>query len=431
MPTKRLTADQRHARLIAKVALLAAAGNLIVSISEGHHALTTPWDAWGVPLLAAIYAICAGVAWFKPAWLRAAAWCALVPASVFMQGSLCITLQHPDQRGLYNIAAVMQFMPLLYVGAYTTLRGRSALWLCWGHYAVLMLQFGISWLLSRDLPFDPSHTQVMIQQALITTAVSHPLYILALPYIVRLRRSLDQARQDSYRSKARFLAMVSHELRTPLQSMLGSVDLLGMRLSAPADQRVLTRLRVATHQLQTHLKDITEYTQLEDPALSLQDIPVDLVTLCQDLLDDQRASIGDKPLALRLDLPDPERPLLQHAHGDPMRVRQVLLNLLVNAVKYTNQGEVLLRVRSSTTEPGMVCFTVEDTGMGIALRHHEAIFQPYVRLDEAKAHSAEGTGLGLAVVKRLVDRMEGHLTVNSTPGVGSRFDVILPMLHNA
>ncbi|WP_374319297.1 sensor histidine kinase [Aquabacterium sp.] len=371
---KRLTADQRRARLMAKVALL--------------------------------------------------------PAALFMQGALFFTLQQPSVHGLYNVAAVMQFMPLLYVGAYITLRGLAATWLCWIHYTALMIQFVWSWHLSGQLPDEQAGIQALIQQALLTTAVSHPLYILALPYIVRLRRSLDQARQDSYRSKARFLAMVSHEIRTPLQSMLGSIDLLAMRLAAPADQRVVARLRGAADQLQTHLRDVTEYTRLEDPSLHLANEPIDLPALLSELIDEWRASAQGKGLQLRLVLHDAERPLLALSHGDPMRVRQVLGNLLSNAIKYTPHGEVVLKAHTSTTEPGMVCLVVEDTGVGMPEAHLSDIFQPYVRLEHARSTNTEGTGLGLAVVQRLVDRMDGHLGVQSTPGAGSRFEVCLPMLHN-
>ena len=181
----------------------------------------------------------------------------LIGSALGLQATLLFVLHHAGPSDLPALAWATPFVPLLYVCAFIGWR-RGAVWLSWSHYLGLVAQLLIAWLATRTEPL----AHALIEQMLLSTALSHPLYILVLSCVLPAQRphQPDQDRLARYRDKARFLAMLSHEIRTPLQSMLGSIDLLDMRLSGPTEQRAVARLRTAADQLQAQLRDLSEYT---------------------------------------------------------------------------------------------------------------------------------------------------------------------------
>lgn len=420
-----LPVEPAHARLLVGVGALAALGSMGIWFSDRQQGLSTPWDTYGIPLLSLLYLTVGLVHWLRPRFMAAALWAALLPTCIYLQGVLYLGSNCSSMKGLYAVSSIAQMMPVFYIANFVALRRGAAL-LSWLHYAGIAVQY----LLLSRVP-EPaagwSEHQIVMHKTFLASLLIQPACILALSYIVHLRDRLHATQQEVFRGKERFLAMLSHEIRTPLQAMLGTIDLLALKLKGGTETRALDRLRTSATQLETHLRDVTEFTRLEDPALRIHSAPFDLHQLLQELRDEWTPHAHAKGLSLTLDIADPAA--LRAVCSDATRVRQIVANLLSNALKYTLVGGVTLRAGLAT--PGQVCLTVIDTGIGVAPQHREAIFQPYVRLEDARAMRAEGSGLGLAVVQRLVERLGGRIQLESHPDQGSRFDVTLPMTDNA
>ena len=164
---------------------------------------------------------------------------------------------------------------------------------------------------------------------------------------------------------------------------------------------------------------------MDNPAWRLQPEWIDLGGLVEDICDEHLPRIRAKGLSLQTQVHDD--PSLREVELDPQRVRQVLDNLLNNALKYTQQGQITVRLGRRPDHPDQLQLEVLDTGVGIAADAMPRIFEPYVRLEDRKLPRTEGSGLGLAVVRRLVDRLGGHMALESAPDQGSRFLVWLPL----
>jgi PAS domain S-box-containing protein len=232
--------------------------------------------------------------------------------------------------------------------------------------------------------------------------------------------ALNQARSAN-EAKSRFLATVSHEFRTPLNGIIGMADLLAdTRLDA--EQTTYVRaLRTSGQALLSLIEDILDYAKVEAGHTTLSEEPFDLVALSEGVVELLAPKAHDKGLSLAMRA-DPALPT--RLIGDPDRVRQILINLVGNAVKFTETGGVGLRLG---WEDGAVTIIVEDTGPGIAPDRISAIFEEFEQADETTARTHGGSGLGLAIVKRLVPLMNGSITVDSLPGVGSVFTVRLEL----
>jgi signal transduction histidine kinase len=226
------------------------------------------------------------------------------------------------------------------------------------------------------------------------------------------------------RAKSEFLATMSHELRTPINAALGYVDLLETELHGPvtsAQREDLGRIRRSQRRLLSLVTDVLSFARLESARLELHAQDVALATLLPHL----EESIA--PLAaargVRYTCAAPEPSLVVHA--DPDRLEQVLLNLLANAVKFTEPGgEVSLRAER---RDGLAAIVVHDTGRGIPNEKLEQIFEPFVQVDSSLTRTAEGTGLGLAISRALTRAMGGEVTVESVLGDGSTFTVTVPL----
>lgn len=220
-------------------------------------------------------------------------------------------------------------------------------------------------------------------------------------------------------AKSRFLATVSHEFRTPLNGIIGMADLLA-DTPLDAEQTTYVRaLRTSGQALLSLIEDILDYAKVEAGHTTLSEEPFDLVALSEGVVELLAPKAHDKGLALAMRV-DPALPA--RLIGDPDRVRQILINLVGNAVKFTEAGGVGLRL---SWDDKTVTIIVEDTGPGIAPDRISAIFEEFEQADETTARTHGGSGLGLAIVKRLVPLMSGSIAVDSTPGEGSVFTVKL------
>lgn len=234
--------------------------------------------------------------------------------------------------------------------------------------------------------------------------------------------SLHQARQAAEaanRSRGEFLANMSHEIRTPMTSILGHVDILSELLSNSEHRESLETIRRNGRFLLTILNDILDLSKIDAGKLQVESERVRLALLLSDLrsLIDVRAS--EKQLSFLIEFAGP---VPETIDTDPIRLRQILLNLLGNAVKFTDQGSVRLVVRY-TSDSSQLHFDVIDTGIGIHADAVNDLFQPFAQADASTTRNYGGTGLGLAICKRLAAMFGGDITVESRPGSGSRFSL--------
>jgi signal transduction histidine kinase len=234
-----------------------------------------------------------------------------------------------------------------------------------------------------------------------------------------------QQLEEASQHKSQFLARMSHELRTPLNAIIGLTEMLlthATRFGTDKAQEPLTRVHRAGIHLLGLINEVLDLSKIEAGKLELNPEPVNLGPLIEDVIGTARQLAEQNKNRLVVDIADD----LGSLTADPMRLRQILLNLLSNACKFTKQGEVTLRVRRAANGHSCVAFTVADTGIGMTAEQQGRLFEEFSQAESTTARQYGGTGLGLAITRKLARMMGGDVTVTSEPGKGAAFTVRLP-----
>jgi PAS domain S-box-containing protein len=237
-------------------------------------------------------------------------------------------------------------------------------------------------------------------------------------YLVQSKNSAEAAN----RAKSEFLTVMSHEMRTPLNAILGMSEIV-RETNLDSDQyHCMKVLHRAGENLLALIEDILDLSVIESGRMNLDKNTINLTELTEEAIEVHAQKATKKGLELASQIA-PEIP--NRFQGDQKRIRQVLLNLLGNAVKFTHQGKVELQVSSPT--PKTLLFSVLDTGIGIQQEHHKSIFEPFFQVDSSNTRQHGGIGLGLSLCQRLVATMDGEIHVESVPNQGSRFQFKIPL----
>ena len=259
------------------------------------------------------------------------------------------------------------------------------------------------------------------------------IWIISLFWIVRLKKAVRQKEAAQKRAeqadieKSRYLARISHEIRTPLHGISAMGYLLEKTNLDLTQKRYVQTINTASKTMGYIINDILEFSRLDEDRITLEQVPFTLDDVLQNCISIESYLVKQKGLELRL---SQCHELPQFLLGDPTRLSQILINLIHNAVKFTNEGSVELEVQSEPIDEQSCTFSfkITDTGIGMNEEQKKALFMPFMQANESINRTYGGSGLGLSIVKRLVDKMEGSIKVESALHKGSTFIVQLPFL---
>ncbi|MFP4164499.1 MAG: response regulator [Chitinispirillaceae bacterium] len=266
-------------------------------------------------------------------------------------------------------------------------------------------------------------SQIMLYISLSAVTIVLLLYLTVFRFMKKLINRLYATKKladEANQAKSRFLANMSHEIRTPLNGVIGFTELLKSTPLTPLQRKYLDNANVSGHTLLGIVNDILDFSKIEAGMLELETAKTDMVDLLESSADIVKLAAGEKNLELLLDI---DHRMPRFAHVDPLRLKQIIANLLGNAVKFTEKGEIELKVVYENLGGGQGKYTlsVRDTGIGITEQQKQKLFQPFSQADSSTTRKFGGSGLGLIISDMIAAKMDSKINVRSTPGVGSTF----------
>jgi signal transduction histidine kinase len=287
--------------------------------------------------------------------------------------------------------------------------------------------------LSPELLSQSLRNSVRVHQAELQVSMTYQQLQENYELLTRKNKELEEQRQQIYRQnlqlieasqhKSRFVATMSHELRTPLSAILGFSQILlrkYKKMPRQLDHQMLERIFVNAKHLLAIVNDLLDFSQIESGKLQIKPESFNVEHLISDTVESLRSLADQKQLQLKVQVN------LQNSHvtTDQWRLRQILVNLISNAIKFTEAGCIEVKVRELLSN--RLEIAVSDTGIGIPPEQLQQIFEPFQQINQSNSRQYDGTGLGLAITKSLIQIMKGTITVESQVGVGSVFWVTLP-----
>jgi len=250
---------------------------------------------------------------------------------------------------------------------------------------------------------------------------------------IAAQREIEEAHDAAVaasRAKSEFLATVSHEIRTPMHGVLGTIDLLERTDLSPEQAELAGMAKGSAGGLLSVINDMLDLQKAETGNMALESVPVDIAAVVAGVVDIVRVRSDAKGLRLDLEIDDD---LPGDLLGDPGRLRQILLNLVANAIKFTDRGSVAVTVRRAELPGQDVALRLEvaDTGIGIPQEAQRDIFEPFAQADSSSTRRHDGTGLGLAITRQLVELMGGTIGLQSTPGMGTTVTAVVGLCRGA
>ncbi len=232
----------------------------------------------------------------------------------------------------------------------------------------------------------------------------------------------------SSKAKSSFLANMSHEIRTPLNAILGMSEIIVRESKGDTSEEYAKEIKNASESLLSIINDILDLSKIESGKLEIVSVDYYITSLLNDIIGLSKVRLEDKPVILTTFI-DSKIPAI--LHGDEIRIKQILINILSNAIKFTHEGNIDMSVTSDFSDgTAKLKFVITDTGIGIKKDDMEKLFMQFERVDTKKNRNIEGTGLGLAITKQLCEMMGGSIKVESELGKGSKFTVIIPQTYD-
>lgn len=283
----------------------------------------------------------------------------------------------------------------------------------------VLLHYKVQWQQASE-----QHLQDMQLALLLWLLVTFSISLVVLALHNKDLRKVSQASLELARAKTDFLANMSHEIRTPMNAIIGFASLLQQTPLALSQQQYLKKISQSSDNLLLLINDILDLTKVEAGKLELEDIAFDL----NEQLEKLSSLFADLSEHKQLEvIIDKAANVPNWLRGDPLRLGQVLINLVNNAIKFTERGEVVISITLDDNPDPRICFAVKDTGIGIIPDQLARLFDAFTQVDASTTRKYGGTGLGLSISYHLVQLMQGTITVDSRPGRGSTFTVSLPL----
>ncbi len=317
-----------------------------------------------------------------------------------------------------SIASVAIFIPVII--AYSLFGGKISHMIAASMSAILIMQWLLTWKFGFEFPNFASKAMPETNSAIALGSTFVIVCFALVIFDVSNRKYIKKA-DAAMITKTNFLANTSHEIRTPMNGIIGLAEVMLKTTKLDQDQVIYME---AIHQsgtaLMTIINDILDYSRLEGGYLELKQEPFNLFALTHEIRSLMTISAADNNVVIKCEYP---ADMPQRFIGDAGRLRQVLINLTANAVKFTENGQVLIRLSSTHTDTAMstIRVEIEDTGIGIADDKIERIFERFNQADSGTTQKYGGTGLGLSISQKLVQAMGGRIGVKSSIGIGSTF----------